>query len=74
MNQNNHHQSQLAMFSCFRRPGADQPSDVESPLLSSYGPCMFCKIIIDHGNEVKKIVEKAKNRPKGEFAKKQQSK
>ena len=64
MNQNNHHQSQLAMFSCFRRPGAaDQPSDVELPLLRD-DPCIFCKMIIDHGNEVTKIVEKAKNRPR----------
>ena len=49
------------MFSFLRRSEADQPSDVESPLVS-YGPCMFCKMIIDHGNEVKMIVNKAKNR------------
>ena len=57
------------MFSCLRRSEADQPSDVELPLLSD-DPCIFCKTIIDHGNNVKKVVEKAKNQLKGKFVKK----
>ena len=32
--------------------------------LLSDDPCLFCKLILAHVQEVKKIVEKAKNRPK----------
>ena len=32
--------------------------------LPSDDSCILCKIVTDHGSEVKKIVEKAKNRPK----------
>ena len=60
------------MFSCLRRSEADQPSDVELPLLSD-DPCIFCKTIIDHGNNVKKVVEKAKNQLKGKFVKKNEN-
>ena len=34
------------------------------PPLPSDTSCILCKIVTDHGNEVKKIVEKAKNRSK----------
>ena len=56
------------MFSYFRRSQIVQASDVESQLQLSdttiNGQCIFCKTVTDHGNEVIKTVQKAKNRPK----------
>ena len=51
------------MFTCFRRSESDQTTDLELPLLI-HEPCLFCKVTIDHKNEVKKIVRKARNHQK----------
>ena len=52
------------MFSQFTRSKTVQASVEELPLLPINDSCIFCKIVADHGNEVKKAIEKAKNRSK----------
>ena len=52
------------MFSKFTRLRNVQASVVESPLLTIDDSCIFCNIVTDNGNEVKKAIEKAKNRSK----------
>ena len=50
------------MFTCFTSSEMDQTTVVGEP-------CLFCKITMDHNNEVKKIVRKAKNHPKTDIEK-----